>query len=147
MTNINAIIATIANINASSKKLIIDELEKHNLKGLSPSHGDILIELYLHEEGIVMNKITAAINKDKSTVTALVNKLEKLKLLEKFKNKNDSRSIMVKLTKKGFDTKKIVLDIISPKLLNTTYKDFTKEEQEILCKLLDKIKNNFLLKE
>jgi len=144
MINTNEVIALIANIHSGANKLISEELKAYNLEGLAPSHGDILIQLYLHEEGITMNKITSAINKDKSTVTALVNKLEKLHLLKKFKNEKDSRSILVKLTQKGLDTKKIVLDIISVNLLNTSYNGFTQEEKELLCSLLLKVKNNFL---
>jgi len=143
MPNTNAIIATIASIHNNANKLIVEELKKHDLEGLAPSHGDILVHLYEHEDGVPMNKITASINKDKSTVTALVNKLEKLELLEKFKNDSDSRSTMVKLTKKGLDTKPIVLEKISKKLLDITYENFSKEEKELVCNLLEKIKNNF----
>ena len=144
MPNTNAIISTISTIHNGANKLIIEELKNHNLEGLAPSHGDILILLYQNVEGVAMNKITASINKDKSTVTALVNKLEKMELLEKFKNELDSRSTIVKLTAKGLSTKPIVLDDISKKLLDKTYKNITKEEQKVLCKLLEKIQANFL---
>ena len=143
MANTNAIIATISSINNSANRLIVDELKKHNLEGLAPSHGNILVLLYNNEEGVPMNKVTQSINKDKSTVTALVNKLVKMELIEKFKNEQDSRSTMIKLTQKGLETKPIVMDIISPKLLDITYKDFTQEEKELVCKLLEKIKENF----
>lgn len=142
MINTNAVISVIANIHNNANKLIVDELKKHNLTGLAPSHGDILILLYQNEEGVPMNKITSTINKDKSTVTALVNKLEKMELLTKFKHEIDSRSTIVKLTQKGHDTKPIVLDQISTKLLETTYKDFSNDEKELLCSLLEKIKDN-----
>lgn len=144
MPNTNAIISTISTIHNGANKLIIEELKNHNLEGLAPSHGDILILLYQNVEGVAMNKITASINKDKSTVTTLVNKLEKMELLEKFKNELDSRSTIVKLTAKGLATKPIVLDDISKKLLEKTYKNITKEEQKVLCKLLEKIEVNFL---
>ncbi|NQY93653.1 MAG: MarR family transcriptional regulator [Campylobacteraceae bacterium] len=143
MTNTNAIIATIANIHNSTNKLIIAELKKYDLEGLSPSHGDILIVLYHNESGVPMNKITSSINKDKSTVTALINKLVKMELIEKFKHEIDSRSTMVRLTQKGLDTKPLV-DKISEKLLKTTYDGFTKEERENISYLLEKIKKNFL---
>lgn len=143
MQNIDSIISIIGSIHNNANKLIVEELKKHNLEGLAPSHGDILILLYDNEEGVPMNKITSSINKDKSTVTALVNKLEKMNLLVKFKNDTDSRSTMVKLTQKGLDTKPIVMDKISKKLLNTTYKNFTQEEKEVICVLLEKIKDNF----
>jgi DNA-binding MarR family transcriptional regulator len=144
MNNINAIISTIGNIHANANKLIITELKKHDLIGLAPSHGDILILLYQNDQGVPMNKITATINKDKSTVTTLVNKLEKMELLEKFKNESDSRSTLVKLTQKGLDTKPIVLEKISSKLLETAYKNFSDEEKQLMCNLLTKINENFI---
>lgn len=146
MANTNAIIATIANIHHNANKLIVEELKKHNLEGLAPSHGDILLVLYHNEAGVPMNKITASIKKDKSTVTALVNKLEKMELVEKFKHETDSRSTMIRLTQKGLDTRPVV-DKISEKLLGTTYEGFNEEEKELLCNLLERIKTNFTTSE
>lgn len=143
MKNINSIISTIGNINNNANKLIIDELKKYNLAGLAPSHGSILVLLYQHAEGVPMSKITTSINRDKSTVTALVTKLEKMGLIEKFKNEIDSRSTMVKLTLKGLDTKPIVMEEISTKLLDIAYKNFSEEEKELICELLEKLKDNF----
>ena len=142
MANTNAIIATIANIHNSANKLIVEELKNYNLEGLAPSHGDILLVLYQNISGVPMNKITASINKDKSTVTALVNKLEKMELIEKFKHESDSRSTMIKLTQKGLDTR-VSVDKISEKLLGTTYIDFTEQEKELVYGLLQRIKTNF----
>lgn len=141
------IISIIANIHNNANKLIVDELKKHHLEGLAPSHGDILALLYQNEEGVPMNKITSSINKDKSTVTALVNKLEKMELIKKFPCTQDSRKTMVKLSQKGLDTKPIVINVISAKLLETTYKDFSQEEKELVCDLLERIKANFINKE
>ena len=143
MQDVNQIISLISNINNSANKLIIDELKKYDLEGLAPSHGDILNLLFQNENGVPMNKITQAINKDKSTVTALVNKLEKMELLEKFKCESDSRSTIVRLTQKGLDTKPIVISKISKKLLETTYKDFSEDEKKLVNDLLQKIKENF----
>lgn len=142
MINTNAIISIIGNIHNNANKLIIEELKKHDLEGLAPSHGDILIVLYQNEEGVAMNKITSSINKDKSTVTTLINKLLKMELIEKTKCKEDSRSTIIKLSKKGLKTKPIVEEI-SKKLLNTTYEGFSQEEKELLCSLLERVKNNF----
>ena len=143
MKDINSIISVIANIHNSANKLIVEELKKHNLEGLAPSHGDILISLYKEQNGVPLNKITSSINKDKSTVTALINKLEKMQLVQKYKNENDSRSTIVKLTKKGLDTKPIVIEKISKKLLEKAYKNFTTKEKESLINLLTRVKENF----
>ncbi len=143
MPNINAIISTLSKIHNGANKMIVSELKNHNLEGLAPSHGDILILLYEKEEGIAMNQISTKIGKDKSTVTALINKLERLDLLEKFKNEKDSRSTLIKLTQKGLNTKPIVMDKISKKLLERAYSNFTEKEKRELCVLLEKMKENF----
>lgn len=143
MQNVNTIISTISKIHNGANKLIIEELKKNDLSGLAPSHGDILIKLYNFEDGVTMREISEGINKDKSTITALVNKLEKLELVEKLKSNTDSRSTIIRLTKKGLDTKPVVLGKVSSKLLEQTYKGFSKEEKENLCLLLEKMKDNF----
>ena len=144
MPNTNAIISTIAKIHNGANKLIIQELKKNNLEGLVPSHGDILNHLYQNEAGLLMNEISNRINKDKSTVTALINKLEKLELIERVKSKRDSRSTIIKLTQKGLDTKPVIINDISVKLLEQTYQGFTQEEKEQLCTLLEKMKQNYI---
>ena len=48
-----------------------------------------------------MGNIAQAINRDKSTVTVLVNKLERLKYIEKRKDATDSRVTLIRLTPKG----------------------------------------------
>lgn len=143
MKNINSIISIISYIHNSANKLIIEELKKNNLGALAPSHGDILVLLYRYENGLAMNKITFYINKDKSTLTALINKLEKLGYVEKIKNERDTRSTLVRLTKKGFETKNVVLEKISKKLLDKTYYGFSMEEKKELFSYLQKVSANF----
>lgn len=144
MQNTNAIISTISKIHNGANRLIVQELKKNNLEGLAPSHGDILIKLYSNEAGLPMREISESINKDKSTLTALISKLEKLELVVKIKSETDSRSTLIKLTQKGKDTKPIVIDQISKQLLQTTFEGFSLKEKEILCKLLNKMQKNFI---
>jgi len=49
-------------------------MAKRNIKGLVTSHGDILYALF-QKRTLTMKEIAEGIEKDKSTVTALVNKL------------------------------------------------------------------------
>lgn len=137
----NSVISMISQIQSSANKLILSELKSYNLDALAPSHGNILVALYKNPNGLTLNTITSAIHKDKSTVTALINKLEKLGFIEKFKNDNDGRSTLVKLTQKGLDTKPIVIDKISSKLISRAYKNFSSSEKKTLIELLEKMKN------
>lgn len=139
----DSVISTIAHIHLLANKIIVKGLRDNGLENLVTSHGDILVYLYEHKKGAALNAVTSAINKDKSTVTALVNKLEKFGYVKKSRNISDGRSTMIKLTKKGLDTKPVVVGKISSKLMQTAYKNFSHEEKKRLTELLEKMKANF----
>jgi DNA-binding MarR family transcriptional regulator len=106
MPNYNAdvktdhVIVLIPTIRDKANKLIDKELRARNIHGLAPSHGAILFELF-HLETIPMKEVAKRINRDKSTVTALINKLLALGYVEKIKDSNDSRLTLIRLPKKG----------------------------------------------
>lgn len=134
-------------ISKTKKKMtdfIEKELKEKGLNDLVPSYGNILTVLYDNDGKLSMKEIGRLIGKDKSTVTALVNKLLKLGYVKKEKCKVDKRVTYVKITEKG---KKIEdkFNDISKEVYLTAYKNFSKEEREVLLKLLKKLNNNFNL--
>ena len=72
--NTNNIISLIATIREKSNKFIMREMNNRNIKGLVTSHGDILMALFKNEV-LTMKDISEKIERDKSTVTTLVDKL------------------------------------------------------------------------
>lgn len=137
----NRIISLISSIRNSANKFLISQLNNNGLKGLGTSHGDILASLF-KTSPMSMKDLSAKIGKDKSTVTALVDKLAANGYVIKEKNLVDSRGIMVSLTSKGLDLKPTT-DKISKDLLEVAYNDFTDDEKFQLLNLLLKMKNNF----
>jgi DNA-binding MarR family transcriptional regulator len=89
-----------------------------------------------------MKEITLLIGKDKSTVTALVNKLSKRGYVQKEKGLEDKRVTCVNVTEKGEEIKHKFSEI-SSEVYNVAYKDFTEEEKETLLRLLKKMNKNF----
>jgi DNA-binding MarR family transcriptional regulator len=89
-----------------------------------------------------MKDISEKIERDKSTVTTLVDKLVNLGYVTKQKDLKDSRIILVSLTDKGKQLKSD-FEEISKELMATVYKGIKEEEKEQLIKTLKKIKNNF----
>ena len=67
----------ISRIREVSNIFIVSELEKMGMKGIAPSHGGIIAILIEHRE-LTMTEIAEKINKDRSTVTTLVKKLNKI---------------------------------------------------------------------
>lgn len=141
MKNTESIISLISTIRDKANKLIISELENNNIYGLAPSHGNILQVLYHTKEPLTMQNIAAKINRDKSTLTSLVNKLVKLGYLLKLRNADDNRITIITLTQKAWELEPIFNDI-STTLLQKVYQDFTNTQKEEVTNALKKINRN-----
>ena len=135
------IISLISKVRESANKYIISEMNHWGVKGLVPSHGDIIFTL-LKSETQTMKDLAVRIGKDKSTVTALVDKLVKLGYVEKTRDTQDSRVVFVTLTQNG-KALKPMFDSISKDLMALVYRGISDEEKEALLKTLMKIYNNF----
>jgi len=138
--DIKFIISLIGKINYKVQKYLVKELKDKNIKGISPSHGDILGAIFISKE-LSMKELAEIINKDKSTVTALVNKLIGLGYVEQIPDANDSRVRLVRLTKKGEALKPAVLDI-GERMRVKAYRGMTINEQKTLLELLVKLHEN-----
>lgn len=132
-------------ISKTRKKMIhyiSRQLQDQGLTDLVPSYGNILTALYDHGGSMNMKEIGALIGKEKSTVTALVAKLEKLDYVEKVKSTHDKRITHVVLTQKSKDVKK-TFDQISEGVNQTAYSNFTEQEKTEFLRLLKKLNHNF----
>lgn len=135
------IISLISKVRDSANSFIEAEMSKWGIEGLATSHGDILFAL-LKNEKLTMKELAEKIDKDKSTVTALVDKLIKQGYALKTRDTEDNRVVFVTLTEKGKELEPM-FDAISQKLFSTVYKDISESEKEELLITLTKIKNNF----
>ena len=133
-------ISLISRIRQKSSKFITDKLAENGIKGVVPSHGDIMAVLFSVEK-CTMKELANRIRRTKSTLTILVDKLVTLGLIEKEKSHEDSRITYIKLTDKGFAFKP-VFEKISKELNSKVYNGFTDEEADAVEHLLEKISNN-----
>lgn len=85
-----------------------------------------------------MNQLSALIDKDKSTLTALVDRLVRLEYVRREQDPKDGRICRLSLTEQGRALEP-VFDDISRSLLGAVYADFTPDEREQLVNLLGKI--------
>ena len=88
-----------------------------------------------------LGELSKSINRDKSTTTVLVRKLEGSGLVELKKDENDSRKKIITLTREGTKYTK-AMEEISRQLLVTSWKDFKPEEQTQLLGYLTKLSEN-----
>lgn len=131
----------ISRIREKANRLITRELAAHDLMGIVPTHGDILVSLFLQPR-LPMKRLAEIIDRDKSTVTALVDKLVRLGYVEKKPDSNDSRITLVCLTPRGKALMPNFLDI-SRKLQERVYKNLNRKEKATLIELLIKINEDW----
>lgn len=134
-------ISFISKIREKVNKLIEAEMSQKGLNGIVTSHGDIIYAL-LQTPRMTMAEIANKIGRDKSTVTALIDKLVKLGYVVKERDSQDTRVVYVALTNTGRDLEPI-FEAISAKVLAVFYSDVSENEKENLTKILSKIYNNF----
>ena len=134
-------IAKVSQIHSLTAEFLKKRLAEHGFDDFASSHGYILYQLSVNAS-ITMKELAAKINRDKSTTTVLVRKLEKAGLVKVQTDSADKRSKLLSLTQKGNEYNQMTKQL-SQQLLDTFYKGFTQKEKEEFCSLLDKIKGNF----
>jgi DNA-binding MarR family transcriptional regulator len=134
------IIFLVGRIQYKANRFLSREMKAHHVKGLAPSHGEILGSL-MARGPLPMSEIGRIIDKDKSTITALVNKLIKRGYVEKKSEPADSRISLIALTRKGMALKPH-FQLIAQRLRAQSYKGITDDERETLVNLLTKLNTN-----
>ena len=92
---------------------------------------------------MTMGELSEKINRDKSTTTVLVRKLEKEGFITGDPDPADKRSRIIYLTEKGKQFNKTAREL-SQELLGTFYKSFSEEEKENFFHTLLRIRDNFI---
>lgn len=134
-------ISLISKIRENVNRLIEAEMSKKGLDGIVTSHGDIIYALF-NKPRMTMAEIANKIGKDKSTVTALIDKLVKLGYVVKERDTQDTRVVYVALTRMGNELEPI-FEEISAKVLGTFYLGVSENEKDELIEILSKIYSNF----
>lgn len=135
------IISLISRIREKSSRFIASELNRLGLAELKPIHGDILLTLFYHNEP-TMKELAERVDRQKSTVTTLVDKLIRLGYAKKNQDPDDSRIFRISLTNKGRSLKDCLIEI-SANLLDRVYKDISSDERTQVVKTLKRINDNW----
>lgn len=139
--DVNSSISLLSNIHSITADFLTERLKNKGFPDFASSHGNILFQLSVNEK-MTMGELAERINRDKSTTTVLVRKLEKDGFITGEADPADKRSRIIYLTEKGKQFNKTAREL-SSELLGTFYKGFTEEEKEVFVQALLRIKNNF----
>ncbi len=128
---------------AQTRRLIISVMSKafqENGIIISPEQF-IILKIIDANDDIIQQDIAVFLQKDKSAVMRMVNKLQGMKLLARVPNENDKRKYHVLITKQGlheFEKAEMIHTEVLSKLMINVQKD----EIEIMQNLLGKIQTN-----
>lgn len=137
---ISSTLSLISHIHSEAAGFLEKKLAEKGLESLASSHGFILFILS-KEKSMLMGELSSAINRDKSTTTALVKKLEKLGFVKTEKSAEDSRKKIITLTEKGKKYNETTSEL-SKNLLAKAFNEFSDEEKNSLLSLLSKLSEN-----
>ena len=146
LTTISSLIAQIQN---DANNYLDSQLKKIGLSEITTSHGFILFVLSQNKntetqklEPMTMKEISKRIDKNKSTMTVLIDKLLKYGYIIREKNNTDTRYSYISLSEKG---KSFIpeMERVSKELSEKFYNGFSEDEKKTVFYLLDKILSNF----
>ncbi len=116
------------------------ELAKNNIKDISPSYGHILF--VLDRKGpLTLLDLARYADKDKSTVSSVIKRLEGTGYVLKMKGKDDGRSVKIKLTARAKKIKPLVWEI-SGAMNEKLFNGLSAEEKNRLFDLIGKVCDN-----
>lgn len=140
--DVNSSISLLSNIHSITADFLTERLKNKGFPDFASSHGNILFQLSINEK-MTMGELSEKINRDKSTTTVLVRKLEKEGFITGDPDPADKRSRIIYLTEKGKQFNKTAREL-SQELLGTFYKGFSEEEKENFFHTLLRIRDNFI---
>ena len=136
----NSLYSYLSRAHHRSRIFMDEELRKKGITDLGYSHIRIRIVLYVFKT-LSMKEITEKISKDKSTVTILVNKLEKKGYVRKRVCSKDRRVMHLELGERAEEVIGVIFDvseIFHRKVEQILEKDEIDTLKRIMSKLLEK---------
>ena len=134
-------VSTLSRTLAAANRFLMTRLRDEGLDSLVPSHGDILIHLFVHED-VTMHELAQAIGREPSTVTCLVRKLANAGYVQTTKHDGDRRNTYASLTEQGRRLRG-VFDEISAELVATQMAGVSPAAFDVTRGTLETMRRNF----
>lgn len=130
----------ISRIHKLTGRKINELLKEANVTEFNGSQGIILSSLWSKGEQTI-KEIGKTTGLAKTSLSSMLDRMEKQNLIQKIENNEDSRSTIIKLTEKSKSLEKVYQDITHEMIIQY-YRGFTKEEIIKFESTLEKIVNN-----
>lgn len=133
-------IAVYVNIlNSRIKKCFFDKLQENGIN-ITPEQF-LVLDILWKEQSLSQQNIADIIQKDKNSVTKIIDSLEKKNLVRRVVDKNDRRINKIELTDDGSALEKVTTEV-AINFMNDVVKDIDAQELDIFVNVMRKLKNN-----
>ena len=130
----------IAKVQLLSERVFSKILAKYELSEISPAQGRILFVLW-NKDGISIQELAKKTSLGKSTLTSMLDRLEKAGFVKRVPSKEDRRAILIKLTEKDRECRDLYTKITKEKT-ELFYNGFTSKEIDAFEGYLQRILDN-----
>ena len=114
-------------------------LKKHDVE-LNSAQGRIMFALW-QKDGVSINELAKKTHLKKSTLTSMLDRLERMGYIRRQRSKKDRRKILIKRTEKDRTMEKKYVEV-SEEMTRLFYKGFSKSQIDRFEKDLGRILNN-----
>lgn len=133
-------IAVYVNIlNSRIKKGFFDKLQENGIN-ITPEQY-LVLDILWDKQSLSQQNIADVIQKDKNSVTKIIDSLEKKNLVKRVVDKNDRRINKIELTDEAVALEKVTTEV-AINFMNDVIKDIDKQELDTFVDVMRKLKNN-----
>ena len=133
-------IAVYVNIlNSRIKKCFFDKLQENGINVTPEQY--LVLDILWEKQSLSQQNIADIIQKDKNSVTKIIDSLEKKNLVIRVVDKNDRRINKIELTNEGMALEKITTKVAID-FMNDAVKDIDEKELDSFVNVMHKLKDN-----
>ncbi len=122
-----------------SGRLLSKKLREHNVE-INPSQGKIMFVLW-QEDGISISELARQTSLGKSTLTSMLDRLEKMGYLRRVRSNQDRREILIERTEKDMSWQEVYVQV-SQEMAGIYYAGFSDNDIEQFEDYLRRILQN-----
>jgi DNA-binding MarR family transcriptional regulator len=133
-------IAVYVNIlNSRIKKCFIDRLQQNGINVTPEQY--LVLDILWEKQSLSQQNIADLIQKDKNSVTKIIDSLEKKNLVNRVVDQRDRRINKIELTQEGLDLEKITTEV-AINFMNDTIKGIDNQDLDKFAEVMRRLKDN-----
>jgi Transcriptional regulators len=126
-------------LNSRIKKCFFDKLQENGIN-ITPEQY-LVLDILWDKQPMSQQNIADVIQKDKNSVTKIIDSLEKKNLVKRSMDKKDRRINQIELTEEAYALQKITTQV-AIEFMNGAIKGIEKQDLDTFVEVMRKLKNN-----